>query len=278
MWVDRQGVETVVPGAPARSYISPRLSPDNLRVAVDIRDQQDDIWVWEFARRTLTKVTSSPGIDQTPLWMPDGRRLVFASQAESGASMWFLARQAADGTGPVDRLTKNDSIQRPDSVASNGTIVYTGVTSPSSADIMTLTPGADAGVALVRGPSTERSGEVSPDGRWLAHESNEAGLASEIYVRPFASAQSARHTVSTGGGTQPAWARDGTELFYLAPNGALMSVGVKKGDTWTAASPVEVFPGPSVLPWFRTQQSAHVRRLGRREAFSDDQTGHRQRR
>lgn len=93
MWVDRQGLETAVPGAPARSYISPRLSPDNLRVAVDIRDQQDDIWVWEFARRTLTKVTTSPGIDQTPLWMPDGRRLVFASQAESGASMWFLARR-----------------------------------------------------------------------------------------------------------------------------------------------------------------------------------------
>ena len=86
VWVDRQGRETAVPGAPARSYISPRLSPDNLRVAVDIRDQQDDIWVWEFARRTITKVTASPGIDQTPLWMPDGRRLVFASQAESGAS------------------------------------------------------------------------------------------------------------------------------------------------------------------------------------------------
>ena len=136
-------------------------------------------------------------------------------------------------------------MQRPESVSTNGTIVYTEVTSPSSADIMTLTPGADAGVALVRGLSAERSGEISPDGRWLAYESNEAGPESEIYVRPFASAQSARHTVSTGGGTQPVWARDGTELFYLAPNGTLMSVGVKKGDTWTAASPVEVFPAPS---------------------------------
>lgn len=153
--------------------------------------------------------------------------------------------QAADGTGPVDRLTKNASMQRPESVNTNGTIVYTEVSSPSSADIMTLTPGADAGVALVRGPSTERSGEVSPDGRWLAYESNEAEPESEIFVRPFASAQSARQTISTGGGTQPVWSRDGTELFYLAPNGTLMGVGVKKGDTWAATPAVEVFPGPS---------------------------------
>ena len=95
-----------MPGAPARSYISPRLSPDTRLLAVDTRDQLDDIWVWEFARQTLVRVTDAPGVDQTPTWMPDGLRLVFASQAAAGSAMWFLARQAADGTGSAEPLTK----------------------------------------------------------------------------------------------------------------------------------------------------------------------------
>ena len=81
VWVDRQGREEAIKAAPARPYSSPRLSPDGTRVALDIRDQENDVWVWDFARETLIRVTSDPGIDQAPVWMPDGRRLVFSSQA-----------------------------------------------------------------------------------------------------------------------------------------------------------------------------------------------------
>ena len=104
VWVDRQGREEVIKGAPARSYVTPRLSPDGTRVAIEIRDQDNDIWVWDFARQALTRVTSDPGLDQAPAWMPDGKRIVFSSQAggDPGAIWW----QAADGTGIAERLTR----------------------------------------------------------------------------------------------------------------------------------------------------------------------------
>src|SRR5262249_20924291 len=72
VWVDRQGHEEAIKAAPAHAYISPRLSPDGTRVAVEIRDQENDIWVFDFARETLTRVTFAPGLDQAPTWMPDG--------------------------------------------------------------------------------------------------------------------------------------------------------------------------------------------------------------
>ena len=101
---------------------TPRLSPDGTRVALDIRDQENDVWVWDFARETLTRVTSDPGIDQAPVWMPDGRRLVFSSQAGGapGALFW----QAADGTGKAERLTgRVANFQRPSAVLPDGTRV-----------------------------------------------------------------------------------------------------------------------------------------------------------
>ena len=85
VWVDRQGREEAIKAAPARPYSSPRLSPDGTRVALDIRDQENDVWVWDLARETLIRVTSDPGTDQAPVWMPDGRRLVFSSQAGGAA-------------------------------------------------------------------------------------------------------------------------------------------------------------------------------------------------
>ena len=84
VWVDRQGREEAIKAAPARAYVYPRLSPDGTRVALDIRDQENDIWVWDFARETLTRVTFDPGLDRAPAWTPDGRRVVFSSQAGGG--------------------------------------------------------------------------------------------------------------------------------------------------------------------------------------------------
>ena len=105
VWVDRQGHEEAIKAAPARAYVTPRLSPDGTRVALDIRDQENDIWVWDFARETLTRVTSDPGLDRAPVWMPDGRRVVFSSQA--GGAVATLFWQAADGTGAAERLTQS---------------------------------------------------------------------------------------------------------------------------------------------------------------------------
>ena len=93
----------------------------------------------------------------------------------------------------------------------------------------------------------ERNGEVSPDGRWLAYESNESGR-DEIYVRPFPDVQGGRWQISSGGGTRPLWARNGRELFYLLPPGRVMSVPIQPGTTFSAGNPQLVFDGPYVAP------------------------------
>ena len=189
-------------------------------MALDIRDQENDIWVWDFARETLSRVTFDPGLDRAPAWTPDGRRVVFSSQASAGAG-GALFWQAADGTGTAERLTQSPNIQFPSAVSPDGTrVVFSeGTTSPTGFDVMMLTLEKDHRVQpLVQTPFDERNGEVSLDGRWLAYESNDSGQV-QISVRPFPDVNRGRWQVSTGGGTQPLWARNGQELFYLAPNG-----------------------------------------------------------
>jgi hypothetical protein len=92
---------------------------------------------------------------------------------------------------------------------------------------------------LVQSPFTERNGVVSPDGRWLAYEANDSG-GSEIYVRPFPEVNSGHWQVSTAGGTRPLWARNGQELFYVSPTGAVMRVGVDRATSWAATTPALV--------------------------------------
>jgi Tol biopolymer transport system component len=246
VWVDRQGREEAIKAAPARAYVSPRLSLDGTRVALDIRDQQNDIWVWDFARETLTRVTFDPGVDRAPAWMPDGRRMVFSSQA--GGSAGTLFWQAADGTGTPERLVQTPNIRFPSAVSPDGTrVVFSEVAAAAatSLDVMMLTLDKDHRVQpLVQTQFTEQGGEISPDGRWLAYQSNDSGQ-SQIFVRPFPAVNTGHWQVSAGGGTEPLWARNGQELFYLAPNNALMSVRVGRGTTWTAGAPTKLIDRPS---------------------------------
>ena len=239
MWVDRQGHEEAIVGAPARAYAASRLSPDGTRVALEIRDQENDIWVWDFARETLTRVTHDPGIDRAPAWMPDGRDVVFSSQL--GGVVGSLFSRAADGSGEATRLTQSANIQLPSAVSADGTrLIFWEGTAATGDDVMMLTLDKDRRVdRLVHSPFFETNGEISPDGRWLAYQSNESGQP-QISVRPFPNVDAGLRQVSTGGGIQPLWARNGRELFYLAPSGALMGVRVGPGTIWRADAPTTV--------------------------------------
>lgn len=114
-WVDRQGREEPIK-APPRPYMVPRLSPEGTRIALGIGDQENDIWLWNVVGETLTRVTSDPGFDQSPVWMPDGRRIVFGSQ--TGGATGNIFWQAADGTSPAERLTNTvTAVERPSAVS-----------------------------------------------------------------------------------------------------------------------------------------------------------------
>jgi serine/threonine-protein kinase len=235
VWVDRQGRETTIP-APPRAYVYPRLSPDGTRVAVMVADQEFDIWSLDLSRTTLTRITLDAGNDLFPVWTPDGSRMIFTSE-RSGARTLFW--QAVDGTGAVERLSDSPNVQYPSGMSPDGhRLIFTERTVKTGEDVMQLElDGAHRVTPLVQSPFTDRNGIVSPDGRWLAYESNESGRF-EISVRPFSDMNSGgRRQVSTGGGTRPLWARSGQELFYASPTGAIMRVGVERGPSWAATTP-----------------------------------------
>jgi eukaryotic-like serine/threonine-protein kinase len=246
VWVDRQGREQAIK-APSRAYTYPRLSPDGTKAAISVLDQENDVWVWDFKRETLTRLTFDPGLDRMPVWTPDGRRIVFSSQ-RAGADDIFW--QAADGTGPVERLTDSTNTQEfPTSFAPDGTrLVFRRGTPNGASDIGMLSLGSERRVTvLMETPFAEWNAEVSPNGRWVAYQSSESGR-DEIYVRPFPNVESGRWQVSTGGGTRPLWARNGRELFYLVGQGRLMSVSLQPDETFLFGNPQVVFDGPYLAP------------------------------
>jgi serine/threonine protein kinase/WD40 repeat protein len=239
VWVDRQGHEEPIK-APARSYISARISPDDTRVALGVADQDGDIHIWDLVRGTLTRLTFGPRQDLSPVWTPDGHRIVFASDR---AGVFNLFWRAADGTGAEERLTESPNPQRPSAISPGAEpqVIFDENTS-NGFDIMALTLDKDRRVQpLVKTRLTVRNGEVSPDGHWLAYESAESGPRLEIYVRPFPDVNSGHWQVSAEGGRQPVWGRKGQELVYVALSGALMSVPLEHAPAWKAGPPTKLF-------------------------------------
>jgi serine/threonine-protein kinase len=241
VWVDRTGKEEPV-GTPPRAYEHPRLSPEGTRVAIYSADQERDIWIWDLGRATLTRLTLDPGSDQFPLWTPDGRRIIFSSQRGIGQpNLWS---QTADGTGVAERLTTNSHAQFLNGITPDGTAVLYNETTPTGRDLLQVELGGSHRVTpLLQTKFDERNGIVSPDGRWLAYESDNSG-SFEIYVRPYPNVGDGQWQVSTAGGRQPLWARSGNELFYLGADGTLLRVPVEaSGGTWHAGAPVKLLEG-----------------------------------
>jgi protein kinase-like protein/WD40 repeat protein len=195
VWVDRMGREELVATQP-RAFIYPRIAPDGSRVAVDISDRDRDIWIWDIARQTLTRLTFNPTLDAYPVWTRDSRRIVFLSLRAGAGNIYS---QAADGTGTVDRLTESANLQVPYSVSPDGTVLVLRQDSPQTrTDLLSLslTSGGHPPRPLVQTMFAEANAEVAPDGRWIAYQSDESGR-DEIYVRPFPDVSGGRWLVST---------------------------------------------------------------------------------
>jgi eukaryotic-like serine/threonine-protein kinase len=243
VWVDRRGREEAV-AAPARGYRYPRLSSDGMKVAVEVIEEQgSDIWIWDFAQQALTRFTFDPAQDIYPVWTPNGRRLAFRSTRAGPANVFW---QAADGTGAVERLTETPNEQAPYAVSPDGTRLVLREDGPKTGgDLMVLALDGERRVTpLIQTTFNERNGEISPDGRWLAYESDESGRE-EIYVRPFPDVNGGHWQASTGGGSEPLWARSGRELFYRGPDDALLGVpvGVEGSASFKTSKPVRLVEG-----------------------------------
>jgi serine/threonine-protein kinase len=236
VWVDRLGHETAIK-APPRAYIYPRLSPKGTQIVLDVRGAEvPDLWMWDIARETLARFTLDPEVDQNPLWTADGSRVIFSSQRVDGVRALFW--QAADGRGNAELLSEGELPRVPTSMSPDGRYVIF-YEQGATRDIAMFDVRTRDVEFLVKTPFQELNGAVSPDGRWLAYDSNESGN-DEVYVRPFPDVDTGRWQVTTGGGSRAVWARNGRELFYLNLANDLMTVSVSSGGAWEVGQPKKI--------------------------------------
>jgi eukaryotic-like serine/threonine-protein kinase len=258
VWVDRKGVAEALP-APPRGYATPRLSPDGRRLAVAIEGTNPGAWVYELARGTLSELAPSVLVP-SPIWTPDGKRLTMR-YAENQS--FTTASIPADGSGVAERLTTSEGFQLAASWSPNGKLLTFTEQSPSTGwDIWLLSlDGERKEQPFLQTPSNEGGAVFSPDGRWLAYQSDESGR-DEVYVRPFPGS-GGKWQISSEGGAEPVWARSGRELFYR--NGdKMMAVVIETTPAFAAAKPTQLFEGHYEMGNYNFLQNYDVSPDGKR--------------
>ena len=226
VWVEHERGSTPVT-LPEKGYFDPRLSPDGQRVVVEAADVGDDIWVADLRRGTTTRLTFDPGEDETPAWSPDGRWVAYASSR--AGQQRVIYRKAADGSGSEEKLWAAPEHMHVDDWAQDGRSLLLTVDARASKTDLWVLPLDGSGNArpLINSGFAEENARFSPDGRWLAYESDESGRV-EVYVQRFPGL-GGKVQVSTDSGKQAVWSRDGRQLFYRG-GGKLMAVSVTPGD------------------------------------------------
>ncbi len=261
-WVDQNGKEEEIP-APRMEYMFPKISPDGTRVALTLAGlASTDIWVWDFGRETLTRLTFDVGQGSVcPLWTPDGKTIVYGAVRDGNKADLYC--KPADGTGKEEKLFElPDRSIVPYSMAPNGkALIASDVEGNLMAslkwDIGTVSlEGGPAWKTLLREEYVETQPQLSPDGRWLAYHSNEAETRSvgQIYVRPFPDVDAGKWQVTPAGGSCPRWSPDGKELLYLSGENSMMAVSVETGPDLRLGTPRTLFRSAYVglslgIPW-----------------------------
>jgi serine/threonine-protein kinase len=240
VWVDRDGRES--PAADTgwavnlSEYGSPpdvgwALSPDGRRLAIGAHSGAgDDIWIKQLPNGPLSRLSFDSAAELRPRWTRDGNSVLFSS-VRTGLRQ--LYRRNADATGS-DTLVFSDPRGIFESVLSGDgkTLVLRtgGITGGGGRDISIARLGVDtAPRPLISTPFDEEAIALSPDGKWIAYESDETGRT-EVFIRPFPNTDAGKQQVSTNGGGSPLWSRNGRELFYVNGARSMVAVAVGAGD------------------------------------------------
>ena len=234
VWIGRDGKRLESAG-PEDSYDSLRFSPEGKRVAVGRHDSAgyDDIWLLEFGRGVFTRFTFDPRDDRNPAWSPDSGQIAFSSNR---SGFFQLYQKDSAGAGQDEQLTGGPDNKILSDWSRDGRyLLYTERAPRNGDDIMALPlEGERKPKVVLQTPFNEGGGVFSPDGKWIAYQSDESGR-DEVYVRAFSAAAAAaggKWQVSAQGGTRPRWRSDGKELFYLAQvnsarSARMMAAGIR---------------------------------------------------
>ena len=240
-WVGHDGQEETI-RVPPHFYVMLRVSPDGEYAVLDARDEEFDLWLWDFKRGTMERLTSEPYSDQYPVWSRKNqdRRLYLTSGAVGERGLFRMDLPHA----PV-RLTKSPSRSvGPTTISPDGRwLVISGGLPEAGLTMVSAEDGHEAR-ALPGIAGGGANADISPDGQWIAYQSSGSGR-SEIYVHPFPDTAAFRRQV--GEGTRPLWSPVGGELFYLDADRQLMSVRVVTTPTFSIGNTTKMLENVRVI-------------------------------
>ncbi len=238
-WFNRKG--EAAEGTVADAHLSPRVSPDGRRAAVTVVSPNGnfDIWIYDLTRGTRSRLTFDPTREGSPVWSPDGTWIIY-SAARRGPSDIF--RRRADGSGGEELLFESAADKMPTSISTDGSVLaFVANSATMRNDIWVLRLSGDrSAFPVLQTPVAEGNPQFSPDGHWLAYQSEESGRL-EVYVTQFPPAEG-RWQVSTTGGAFPRWSPEGKELYYVDTNKfELTAVAIDTKSGFQASEPVALF-------------------------------------
>ena len=230
-WFDRNGRALEQVGGSAPYSNAPELSPDGSRVLVTRGEAlKEQIWSIDTVTEKTAQISTGPGRSTNPVWSPDGTRVAYQTSAG-------LVVKNADGSGPEDLVLPSDRLMTLTDWSIDDRLVY-AVRGPASLSDLWLLPlnGARRPIPYLETAFNKTQAQVSPDGRWIAYTSYESGR-DEVYVDRFPE-RAEKRKVSTAGGVQPRWRKDGAELYYVAPDSRMIAVAVDTRTSGLAESPL----------------------------------------
>jgi serine/threonine protein kinase/dipeptidyl aminopeptidase/acylaminoacyl peptidase len=242
VFVDRDG-KLVQSVGPPGEYRNATLSPDGSRVVIDrnsvgIRAGSRDLWLYELARGAVSRLTFDPSENSDAVWSPDGKQIVFESTRGGTRGLY---KKLSSGAGAEETLFKASDLRSPRDWSSDGKFILFERSDPKTGSDLWVLPlfGDHKPIPFLQSEFQELDGRFSPNGRWIAYDSNESGKR-EVYVQPFP-ASAGKWQISTNGGSDPIWRPDGKELFYLATDGKIMAEPVKSDATFEPGIPKALF-------------------------------------